>query len=168
MQAIKILLISDTHGKTGLLEKTILPKYADTVDMAIHLGDFAEDMLHLQPKFPDLKMIAVPGAFEAGGYDVKTIIQIVEIAPGVPVMLTHGHTLHVKNNLTTIAMAAAERNVRACFFGHSHVPVIFESENNSIFFMNPGSLTEPRTMPYASYGLITYDKGKFEGSLIKI
>jgi len=161
----KILLISDTHGDTSLLENEILPKYANEVQLVIHLGDFAYDLLDMQKNYPNLPMVGVDGAFEMK----EKAERIITVGGDVKrrILLLHGHTVNVKFGLERIVYHAQEREVDACFFGHTHVETQFTK--NGIFFMNPGSLTEPRGAAHGSFGLVTISsEGEFTGKAIKV
>jgi len=144
---MKILLVSDTHGHSLKLKNEILPKYANEVDVAIHLGDFARDLLDLQPTYPTLTMVGVAGAFEIGQTEKVLTLS------GKRILLTHGHKNGVKSNLSRIAYYANEKDVDACFFGHTHASTIFTA--GRVLIANPGSATEPRGNTNASIGIVT-------------
>jgi len=59
----------------------------------------------------------------------------------------------VKSNLMRITYYALEKDVDACFFGHTHEAII--NNYHDLFLMNPGSLAEPRGHDKASYGIVT-------------
>jgi len=162
---MKILLISDTHNDLRLLENTVLPKYADEVRMAVHLGDFAKDLMHFQASFSKIQMVGVGGSFE---YNEKSEL-IFEVGDGElkrRILLMHGHTMDVKTGLDRIINHARKKEVHACFFGHTHMPTILVEHD--IFFMNPGSLSRPLPRKKGSYGLVTVSpEGKFHGDVIE-
>ena len=163
---MKILLISDTHNINSLLINTILPKYADEVQTIVHLGDFAQDLMCLQSSFPNIAMVGVGGSFE---YKEK-MDYILEVGDGElkrRILLLHGHTVDVKTNFDRLVNRARQEEVHACFFGHTHIPVMFEEHD--IFFMNPGSLSRPPAHYEKSYGLVTISQdGKFHGEVIEL
>jgi len=157
---MKILLISDTHGKTHALENIILPAHAPEVDLVIHLGDFVRDLFQLQPKYPNLQMLGVGGSFEQDNE-----IKILDVC-GKKIYYVHGHDHDVKNKTSRLEFSARIREVDACFFGHSHKPVMFSEDG--IFYMNPGSVSEGRGNPIG-YGIVTIsDSGQFSGELIEL
>ena len=163
---MKILLISDTHNDRQLLKNTVLPEYADEVQMAVHLGDFAKDLMHLQATFPNIQMMGVGGSFELN----EKTEHIFEVGDGEfkrRIMIMHGHTVDVKTGLSRIVNNARKKDVHACFFGHTHMPVILVEHD--IFFMNPGSLSRPLYGNNGSYGLVTVSpQGEFHGDVIEI
>jgi putative phosphoesterase len=161
---MKILLISDTHNATSTLEKEILPKYAHQVQLAIHLGDYIRDLLKFQVDYPALTMVGVGGSFEYNEQNEK-ILTLGDT--GKRALLTHGHSIGVKSDLTRITYYAKEKGVDACFFGHTHQLTIFSKDG--IFFMNPGSITFPRSSDKGSFGLVTIsDRGNFSEDVIFI
>jgi len=162
---LKILLISDTHGSSHLLKNNILPKYASKVQLAVHLGDFAKDLLDLSSRYPYLPMVGVDGAFEADTR-VERILMVGDEVK-LRLLLMHGHTLGVKSSFDRIVYYAREKEVDACFFGHTHIPTCFTKDG--IFFMNPGSLTEPRGITKGSYGIVEISaEGEITGEVIKV
>ena len=195
---MKILLISDTHGDTALLANEILPKYAHEVQMAIHLGDFAHDLLDMQCTYPNLPMVGVGGAFEMKEKSER----IITVGDGKHrILLTHGHMFNVKFGLDRLVYYAQEKGVDACFFGHTHTATqfvltprqSFALQNfatplgkgvtppsqandliggvikNGIFFMNPGSVTEPRAAANGSFGIVTISlEGEFTADVINV
>ena len=159
---MKILLISDTHNMKNLLKDTVLPKHANEVDYAIHLGDYTRDLLCLRPNYPNLTMYGVDGAYE----NTEGVEHVLTIA-GKRILLLHGHTAYVKSGMGYITEYAWKKEVDLCFFGHTHESRIFTA--NNIFFMNPGSLTQPRCNPKGSYGLVSISKeGEVVGEVIRI
>lgn len=67
-------------------------------------------------------------------------------------------------------------DIRICFFGHTHVPLVieeggeayppprvFSSDDKHCYLINPGSVGQPRDgIPLASFGLYDDEKGTFE------
>jgi len=159
---MKILLMSDTHSMTAKLKDEILPKYASQVQLAIHLGDYVKDLFRLQSSYPNLQMAGVGGSFEMR----EKTEQILECGPGNKrILIMHGHTHSVKSDLSRIMYYAQEKGVDACFFGHTHE--IFKETKNGIFFMNPGSVTHPRSTLKGSMGLVSISPaGEMSGEVI--
>jgi len=158
---MKLLLISDTHGRTTTLE-SLLARYAKEVQMVCHMGDHANDLLKFQHKYPALNMVVVAGNCD---YDVNLPREQILTVSGKQILLTHGHFLNVKMNLQRLIYYAGEKGVDACFFGHTHEPVRYTT--GSIFVMNPGSLEEPRGGSKASYGLVEISEcGEITGEVI--
>ena len=161
---MKILLVSDTHKMTAKLKDEILPKYANEIQMAIHLGDYAKDLFSLQSSYPNLQMVGVGGAFESDEKS-RRVLKIDTEAGIKRILIMHGHTHRVKRDLSRIIEYAQEKNADACFFGHTHASITFTE--NGIFFMNPGSLTNPRDTIKGSIGLVSISQtGEISGEVI--
>ena len=161
---MKILLVSDTHTGQKELKNVTLPRHKNEVQMAIHLGDFARDLIDLQPSFPNIKMVGVGGAGEFFGKQ-EDILEIGDGEIKRRILIMHGHTKAVKTSLNRLIHYAREKEVHACFFGHTHKPLILEE--HGIFFMNPGSLTFALN-GQGSYGIVTISPdGKFHGEVLE-
>lgn len=168
---MKILVVSDTHQITYDFER-ILEQYANEVKLVCHLGDHAMDLLKFQSRYPQLNMVGVAGNCD---YSVTEQERLLEFTPcadsdlGVikRILLTHGHNLGVKMGMDRIASYARGKGAGACFFGHTHCPVM--QTHGGVFFLNPGSPSIPREGSKASYGLVEIlPTGVIEGRIIKI
>jgi len=158
---MKLLLVSDTHGSTRELE-AVLKRYANEVDTVLHLGDFEDDLTRYQRDYPQLKMMTVLGNCDFDPF--KLTEQILQIN-GVSILMTHGHIRSVKTDLTRLMRYAREKQVNACFFGHTHQA--FMEWNDEIFFMNPGSLGDPRYGNGATFGLVEISEtGEITGEVV--
>jgi len=165
---MKILLVSDTHGYTASLED-LLKQYTGTVQAVYHMGDHARDLLGFEQKYPELSFAAVAGNTD---YDYSLPREkIITITVGEKdnisrrIMLVHGHNHGVKTSTVRLSYYALEKEVDACFFGHTHVPEI--NMYRSVFMMNPGSLVVPRGGSRASYGIVDIsDAGEITGEVI--
>lgn len=133
---MKILIVSDTHGRMDNLRKTI--ERVSPIDLLIHLGDFegGED---------DIEEISLcPTEFISGNNDFFTELpkeKLIRIGK-YTVLLTHGHRYGVNFSTSGIVEAARKNDADIVMFGHTHVPMIDLSE--SIWVINPGSLALPR------------------------
>ena len=159
---MKLLLISDTHGRTTALEN-LLAQYAAEVKIICHMGDHAQDLLKYQPFCPHIQMAAV-----AGNCDYSHAIpseQLLTVADK-RILIIHGHQLNVKRDLQRLAYYAQEKGADACFYGHTHQPI--QVNIGSVFIMNPGSLTEPRGGSKASYGLVEISDDQIRGDVITL
>ena len=66
-------------------------------------------------------------------------------------MFSHGHLLQVKYGLQTLKRYAREQNADVMLFGHTHVA--YTEYEDSLYIMNPGSISQPRR-GRPSYGII--------------
>lgn len=167
---MKILLVSDTHQITGGL-KELLAQYENEVKLVCHLGDHAQDLMRFRSEYPQISMVAVKGNCDySPEFQPEITLQITACmdspdAPSVKILLVHGHNNGVKRGLDRLAYYAREKGVDACFFGHTHFPVM--SEMGGVLMMNPGSIEIPRGGSKASYGLVEISpQGEITGRLV--
>jgi len=133
---MKILIVSDTHGKESNLEK-VLKKVGD-IDRLIHLGDLegGEDYIR--------SLADIPMDIVAGNNDYysdlprETVIQL----GNYRALITHGHYYYVVAGLEHLIREAQGRDVDIVMFGHIHRPVI--RQEGALTVINPGSLSFPR------------------------
>ena len=144
--------------------KTVLALYHEKISIAVHLGDYTEDIKNMTADYPAYELYTVPGAYEFGpSIETEHVIQ----TSGKKILLTHGHRHNVKQTLDWLIYHAEEQAVDACLFGHTHEPVLFEKKG--ILFMNPGSISMPRTDMRAQYGLLhVTEDGQVNGVLMTL
>ena len=163
---MQILVISDSHGRYESIP-LLLDRYTNKVQTVVHLGDNARDLLQYESKYPALDLVAVAGNSDFSTCAPKERILTLGEPVSQRILVMHGHTHNVKMNLDRLMYYTQEKEVNACLFGHSHIPTVFSHE--SVFFMNPGSISEPRGMSKAGYGLITIDsQGNISGEVISL
>ena len=155
---MKILAISDTHGKLNKV-RDIWPKLTD-IDMILHTGDFIADAEKLQAEL-GVPVIGVKGNCD-GGYS-SSDFRVIPVECG-NILLTHGHMENVNYQLNGIMYKAMENDCRAVVFGHTHRAMTDES--NGIRFINPGSLTQPRDGSDGSYAIIRTSADSFDASIV--
>ena len=143
----KVLVISDTHGRTKNLER-ILP-LVQPLDQLLHLGDVGNDVDYIEV------IAECPCCFVAGNNDYysdlprERMIKLNE----VPIFMTHGHYHYVNARKDFIRSAAVQRGAKIALFGHTHVPYL--EEEGGILVANPGSLSLPRQADhYPTYMLL--------------
>jgi len=133
---MKILIVSDTHGKESNLEK-VLKKVGD-IDRLIHLGDLegGEDYIR--------SLADIPMDMVAGNNDYysdlprETVIQL----GNYRALITHGHYYYVNMGIQRLREEAIRRGVDIAMYGHTHYP--FLSRKDGLTILNPGSLSLPR------------------------
>ena len=172
---MKLLVISDSHGDSGVV-RMLLERYKHIVQTVIHLGDNAKDLMQFDTAYPALTFAAVAGNCDFyGGLPTERVLTIGKNR----VLLLHGHKLNVKSNYDRLMYYAQEKEVDACLFGHSHMPFVHvhesvflldgEEKRRRIYFMNPGSVSEPRGGSKAGYGILSIDNdGNITGELINL
>ena len=136
---MKILVVSDTHGRWGALYN-VIQAHPDAKSV-IHLGDGYADLERIRPSFPDRVMVGVAGNCDIlapSGVRSSCVIN----AEGIDIFFTHGHAYRVKTGEGMVEQAARARNARICLYGHTHTPVC--EQRGDMYIMNPGSIGEPR------------------------
>jgi phosphoesterase, MJ0936 family len=133
---MKILIVSDTHGKNDYLFNTL--ERVGPIDMLIHLGDFegGEDYIR--------SMVDCPVEMVSGNNDFFNRLPkelIIRIGKYV-VLLTHGHRYGVNYGTSNLIETAQKNHVDIVMFGHTHVPMI--NLTQEVWLINPGSLSLPR------------------------
>lgn len=153
---MKILIVSDTHGRNENLEKVM--NREKPLDLFIHLGDIGnyEDYIEALAEC-DTFLIA-------GNNDYFSCLdgeKEVDIG-GYKTLLTHGHPYYVTVNADFIKKEARGRDMDIVMFGHTHRPLIDIDED--LVTLNPGSISYPRQDDKkCSYIIMNIDKdGKAE------
>jgi len=160
---MQILVTSDSHGKIDPIPY-LLERYNRKIQAVVHLGDNFGDLLQFQSQYSAMNFIAVAGNCDFASNDAPR--ERILTLGSKRILLIHGHSHNVKASYNRLIYYSLEKEVDACLFGHTHVPVVFSHE--SVFFMNPGSLSEPRGNK-AGYGLLCIDSnGNITGRLIEL
>lgn len=133
---MKVLIISDTHGRHDYLEEIL--EREKPLDLLIHLGDAegAEDYIEM--------MAECPVEVVAGNNDFYTTLPnelVIEIGE-YKALLTHGHYYYVNGGISHLQRAVFERGIDIAMFGHTHRP--FFEEEDDVIILNPGSISYPR------------------------
>ena len=133
---MKILIVSDTHGRHSNLDK-VLEREQD-IDMLLHLGDVenGEDYIESITKCPVYVI--------AGNNDFFSYLPTErEVCIGkYKVLMTHGHGYYVSRDTKSLRRTAIARGVDIVMFGHTHRPYLDVEGNLKV--INPGSLSYPR------------------------
>ena len=96
---MKILVFSDTHGRTGGMLRAIAAHDPDTV---LHLGDCAEDMKRVEKDYPMLPILKVCGNCDDYPHEQET--REVSLG-GMKLFMAHGHRHRVKWDLEPMLLA---------------------------------------------------------------
>lgn len=132
----KILVVSDTHGYTGNLDKVI--RENKNVDLMIHLGDVCHDENYIESR------LHYPVKFVRGNNDWSYNLpdKIIMTIEGHKIFATHGHNYNVYYGMERLVFAALEQGCDIIMYGHTHAPMIEQGSDYTV--LNPGSLTYPR------------------------
>jgi len=133
---MKILIVSDSHGRNIYLGKAI-DKVGD-IDLFLHLGDLegSEDFVEA---FVNSRIEMI-----SGNNDYFTDIpreKLIQVGK-YTVFMTHGHKYGVYYDTDKLKEAARSRGADIVMYGHTHMPSIDYSDD--IITINPGSISQPR------------------------
>lgn len=133
---MKILVVSDTHGKHENLKLAL--EQEKPIDRMIHLGDAegCEDYIQGLAGCP-LDIVAGNNDFFSQLPTEKTIYM-----GNYKILVTHGHYYNVNAGIATIQKDANARGFHIVMFGHTHRPMV--ERGNGIITLNPGSISYPR------------------------
>ncbi len=134
---MKILIVSDTHGRLDNLQKAI--DRVDDFDHLIHCGDVEGQEEEIE------ELAGVPVTIVRGNNDWDSQLppnRVVDFED-YRLFVTHGHRYGVSYGTEELAEEAKARGCNVAVYGHIHHPVIDESDPE-LTIINPGSLTFPR------------------------
>lgn len=136
---MKILVVSDTHGKTENFREVL---EIENPDRIYHLGD-GEGLEDHAWKMTSIPMEIVRGNCDWGSNLPNYVV--LEVGKHV-LFLTHGHMYNIKYDKNTIVEEAVKKGCDVVLYGHTHVPAIdyIASTAGPVTVANPGSLNYPR------------------------
>lgn len=146
---MKILVVSDSHGmRKKLLE---IVRRQTKAEVVLFLGDGENDYDYVKKEFPEKMFVGVRGNNDWCSSLKNTELVTVE---GVRILLTHGHTYHVKYGLSELKMSARAAKAEIALFGHTHTQ--YTEYDDGLYIMNPGAI-----LGYPSeYGIIDIQNGQ--------
>lgn len=131
---MRILVISDTHGKVGAIAK-VIEKHSD-INNIFFLGDLTRDIEAIKEEYKQKNYYIVSGNCDGFSFYKNTDMCIIN---SVKILFTHGHTYGVKGGIERLCEAARQRECKLVLFGHTHAPL--SVYDNGVTVVNPGSLT---------------------------
>jgi len=143
---MRIIVISDTHGRTRNLRKLLQKQQG--ADLFIHLGDGIDDVESIRELNHTSNFVFVKGNVDFSSNEPLEKLLVLEEKR---IFLSHGHKLNVKRGYSDFVAEAKNQNADIALFGHTHTAYINYKEN--IHFMNPGSLERP-TDGKSRFGII--------------
>ena len=146
---MKILVLSDSHGSVGSMERAAALVRPDAI---IHLGDCWRDAEELHERCPRIPLEQVPGNCDFGRFEAQERLLFFE---DKRVLIAHGHTMHVKYGLLSAQYRAQEMGADILLFGHTHVPLV--ENGGTLMLLNPGSIGD-RAHP--TYGVLEWRNGQ--------
>ena len=160
---MKLLIISDTHGCTSVIDGLIRAESPDVLfhlgdmqtDHVIHLGDLEEDARLLGQEYPQLPVASVPGncddPYRTDGAEI-----CVDLA-GHRIFALHGHTRNMRLDPQRGIYAALEKNADVLLYGHTHIPLW--DNFSGLTVVNPGT-ARFRSVQKATYAVMTLVPGE--------
>ena len=158
---MRILIVSDTHGRVQNFEKVVGLVKPDRV---FHLGDY-QGQEHLLQKIAGCPLTIVQGNCDF--YSDVPEEETVTVGKH-RIFLCHGHEYNVRYTTRILAEEAAKRRADAALFGHTHVPeILYEPVGDQVItLVNPGSISLPRQenrLP--SYAVLNEEDGEIRFSI---
>lgn len=133
---MKVLIVSDSHGRTSYLEWAL--DKVGTIDALIHLGDFEgqEDYIRC---LVDCDSYIISGNNDYfSDVDREKVITLCNRR----IFLTHGHRYHIYSGTDSLLETAKIEGYDIVMYGHTHVPSV--EYRDGIYLVNPGSISLPR------------------------
>jgi putative phosphoesterase len=146
---MKILILSDTHGDTSVLQE-IKHKHSDA-NIVIHCGDSE------LPPFLTEDMVIVKGNCDYFDYSLRRDINI----QNHKIHIEHGNLIRIPDQLFV-----ENNDYDIVIFGHSHCAKAIWYGNK--LFLNPGSLTRPRDSNLGSYIILEIDNDKVNFNIFRL
>lgn len=133
---MKILIVSDTHGRHANLEEALEREGA--IDLFLHMGDVEGQERYIEA------MTECPNHIIAGNNDLfSQLPKEKEVRIGkYNIWMTHGHNYYVSTGTSKLRDAAKARGVDIVMYGHTHKPYV--DIESSPMVINPGSISYPR------------------------
>ena len=154
---MKMLVFSDTHGVSELMEEAISTHLANGgIDLLVHLGDGAREFKVVSSKYPHIPTVSVSGnheEFSASFLDQAVMDFEKKFTFGGKTFLAvHGHKLGVKSGIQRAVDYAIGAGADVLLFGHTHGKAdvsLDGSEEGSVRVINPGACGKWYNASYA-------------------
>lgn len=148
---MKVLIISDTHGRTGSIRQ-VHDIVGDDIDMLIHLGDVCGDEEYIRNHFDcEIHMVA-------GNNDFYCDLPHNEefMIGRYKTFITHGHRYSVHYGTERFKELIKTQGYDFVMYGHTHERDL--TRYGGSYIINPGSLALPRDNRTGTYLLLEFDK----------
>ena len=134
---MRIIVISDTHGRSALIEKII--EAQPEARHVFFLGDVTRDIEDLQYLYPNHTFYIV-----SGNCDFASLYKSADSVTlgGKKILFTHGHGYSVKSGIHRLKEWAKLEKADLVLYGHTHVAKTEYADG--VLFVNPGSPSSPR------------------------
>ena len=150
-------VFSDSHNYSANMLTVLKHKLPDEL---LFLGDGELDLLDIKKNYPDLIIHHVRGNCDLSSSSKEKMI----IRCGrKKIFLCHGHTMGVKESLSTLIDTAFAAEADVALFGHTHVP--YQGFSMAMDIINPGTIgnfLDP------TYVVLTIDGFRVESKIIHL
>lgn len=157
---MRIVVISDSHGRGGVVEKILNAQ--SNAEHVFFLGDCTSDIEDFQYLFPKMRFHIVSGNCDY--YSTYPSSAIAEVG-GKRIFYTHGHTLSVKYGTERLLENAKSGGYDIVLYGHTHVSKILYEDG--IYIVNPGSCSRGRDF-HESYAVIDIEPNGVLPNIIRL
>ena len=157
---MRILVISDSHGRTGEVEKAI--EAHPDIKHIFFLGDCVRDVEDLPYIYSDRSFHIVEG--NCDGYTEYKSSDTV-VLNSKRIFFTHGHAYSVKLGMERLCEAAKSLNADLVLYGHTHIAKTEYADG--VYFVNPGSISAGRSSG-ATYAVIDLVDAGIMPNIIKV
>ena len=151
---MKIIVMSDSHGNAGAVEK-VIAKNPDA-DGFYHLGDGWRDFAFAALQ-PGVLRVGVKGNCD---YGCELPQKNVRTLDGVRIAAVHGEDFH---GLADAVLFGTKEKVKIVLHGHTHVPNI--DFVNGVFIVCPGTLKYGAVQTYA---VLEINDGTVKPNLVRL
>lgn len=159
----RIIAISDAHGDIEAIRAAFVQaQISGPINVAVFLGDGSSGFHEIEPELSaqGIECHAVSGNCDWNEFYPSEALFAVDNAN---VYICHGHQWGVKYGLYKLEYAAMEKKAQIALFGHTHEPYIDMS--NGIWYLNPGSVSDPYPGKCAYAEIIVKEDGTIVPSL---
>ena len=145
---MRIIAFSDSHRHYDRVHKLFEETHL-TTDLYIFLGDGESDLENIPALYPDKTILSV-----CGNCDFRSLnpsVGTTEVM-GKKIIFTHGHNQLVNFGISRLKKLAADNGADLVLFGHTHER--YCDYQDGVYYVNPGSIGEPRDGKSPSYAAI--------------
>lgn len=145
---MRIIVFSDSHRHYDRVHRLFETTHLST-DLYIFLGDGEGDLELIPTLYPGKEILSA-----AGNCDFRSMNPLVgeTTVCGKKIVYTHGHMQMVRFGISGLKSLAEQNGADIALFGHTHIRYL--NYENGVYYLNPGSLGEPRDGKAPSYAII--------------
>ena len=127
-----LVVISDTHGNRAGVDG--LSALFQENDYAVFLGDGFSDVHPYFSYYRDKTRVCKGNCDFFATLPEEGVLEVEDTR----IFYCHGHRYSVKSSLLSLALRAKELNCSVALYGHTHTPLI--TETDGVTLVNPGTL----------------------------